>query len=60
MMPSDADACLYARYKNGKLELIMCIYVDEILISTTKNETLKGANENLRNRFDMQNMGSVK
>lgn len=59
MNPIDTYACLYTRHKGKYLELIIIIYVDDILLLTRNDDTFRKANHELNSRFDMKYMGNV-
>lgn len=56
--PFEADDCLYTRYEEDILEIIIMIYVDDINIMTRKTDTIMRANEELNKRFHMKDMGT--
>lgn len=57
---SDADFCLYTRYKNKKLELAITVYVENILLLSKDDSAFPKAKEAMKKRFEMKNLGSVK
>lgn len=60
MTPTEADPCLYVRSKERRLDLVILIYVDDILIMGVENETLNNAKTVLGAKFKMNDMGGVK
>lgn len=60
MKSSDSDSCLYTRYKKGKLDLVIMIYVDDILLMSKKCGTLTRAKFVLGKRFEMKDLGTIK
>lgn len=59
MDPFIADKCLYTRYNEGTLELVILIYVDDILIMAADPNVLSRTKEILNRRFQMTDMGNV-
>lgn len=60
MSSSDADTCLYTRYNEHKLELIIMIYVDYIIIITDSNKIFHKAKARLNDGFDMLDLGKIR
>ena len=53
---NECDKCVYV--KNTKHEfVIICLYVDDILIMGSNNEVIKTTNEMFNNKFDMKDLG---
>lgn len=60
MKPSEADRCLYKMTRNGKLELEIIVYVDDILLMASVPDTLTNAKYVLQKKFKMTEMALVK
>lgn len=60
MIPNVADCFLYTLYKKGKLDMVMMVYVYDILLMSNKDETLSLAKEVMSSRFKMKDLGIVK
>lgn len=57
MKPSGTDRCMYKRYKNGKLKIVILVYVDDMLLMATDMNTLENAKNTLKRKFKMKDMG---
>ena len=53
---NEADKCVYYRYGGGK-GVILCLYVDDILIFGTNLNLIKEVNDFLSNNFEMKDLG---
>jgi hypothetical protein len=53
-----ADRCLYYRYGGGE-RVIMCLYVDDILIFGTNINVIKEVKDFLSKNFDMKDLGEA-
>jgi hypothetical protein len=53
---NEADKCVYYRYGRGE-GVILCLYVDDILIFGTSLDVIKGVKEFLSNNFEMEDLG---
>jgi hypothetical protein len=51
-----ADKCVYYRYGGGE-GVILCLYVDEILILRTSLDVIKDTKDFLSNNFEMKDLG---
>jgi hypothetical protein len=52
---NEADKCVYYRYGGGE-EVILCMYVDDILILGTSLEVIKETKDFLSNNFEMKDL----
>ena len=55
---NEADKCVYYRYGGGE-GVILCLYVDDILIFGTSLDVIKGVKEFLCNNFVMKDLGEA-
>jgi hypothetical protein len=55
---NDAGKCVYYRY-GGDEGVIMCLYIDDILIFGTSLDVIKRVKEFLSNNFEMKDMGEA-
>jgi hypothetical protein len=52
---NEADKCVYYRYGGGE-EVILCLYVDDILIFGSSLKVIKEMKEFLSNNFEMKDL----
>jgi hypothetical protein len=55
---NEADKCVYYRYGGGK-GVILCLYVDDILILGTSLDVIKETKDFLSNNFEMKDLGET-
>jgi hypothetical protein len=55
---NEADKCVYYRHGGGE-GVIMCLYVDEILIFGTSLELIKEVKDFLSQKFEMKDLGEA-
>jgi hypothetical protein len=55
---NEADKCVYYWYGRGK-GVILCLYVDDILILGTSLDVIKETKDFLSNNFDMKDLGEA-
>jgi hypothetical protein len=55
---NEANKCVYNRY-GGAEGVILCLYVDDILIFGTSLNTIKEVKEFLSQSFEMKDMGEA-
>jgi hypothetical protein len=55
---NEADKCVYYRYGGGE-GVILCPYVDDILIFGTSLELIKGVKDFLSQKFEMKDLGEA-
>jgi hypothetical protein len=55
---NEADKCVYYRYGGGK-GVILCLYVDDILIFGTSLELIKEVQDFLSQKFEMKGLGKL-
>jgi hypothetical protein len=55
---NEADKCVYYHYGGGK-GVILCLYVDDILIFGTSLELIKEAKDCLSQKFEMEDLGEA-
>jgi hypothetical protein len=55
---NEADTCVYYRYGGGK-GVILCLYVDDILIFGTNLNVIKEVKDLLSNNFEMKDLGEA-
>jgi hypothetical protein len=55
---NEADKCVYCRYGGGK-GVILCLYVDDILIFGTNLDVIKEVMDFLSNNFEMKDLGVI-
>jgi hypothetical protein len=53
---NEADKCVYYRYGGGE-GVILCLYVDDILIFGTRLNAIKEVKEFLSQSFEMKDLG---
>jgi hypothetical protein len=53
---NEADKCVYYRY-GGSEGVILCLYVDDILILGTSLDVIKETKDFLSNNFEMKDLG---
>jgi hypothetical protein len=56
---SVADPCIFIRRHNGKLDII-ALYVDDLLIGCSDDDTLAELKSNLHTQFRMKDLGTAK
>ncbi len=52
----ESDKCVYSKFANGK-GVIICLYVDDMLILGTDLESINNTKSFLSSKFDMKDMG---
>ena len=55
---NEADKCVYYRYGGGE-GVILCLYVDDILIFGTGLDVIKEVKDFLSNNFEMKDLGEA-
>jgi hypothetical protein len=55
---NDADKCVYYRYGGGE-RVILCLYVEDILIFGTSLELIKEVKDFLSQKFEMKDLGEA-
>jgi hypothetical protein len=55
---NEADKCVYFRYGGGE-GLILCLYVDDILILGTSLDVIKETKDFLSNNFELKDLGEA-
>jgi hypothetical protein len=55
---NEADKCVYHQYGGGE-GVILCLYVDDILILGTSLDVIKETKDFLSNNFEMKDLGEV-
>jgi hypothetical protein len=55
---NEADKCVYYRYGGGN-GVILCLYVDDILIFENNIEVIKEVKEFISNNFEMEDLGEA-
>jgi hypothetical protein len=55
---NEADKCVYYRYGGGE-GVILCLYVDDILILGTSLDVIKESKDFLSNNFEMKDLGEA-
>jgi hypothetical protein len=55
---NEADKCVYYRYGGGE-GVILCLYVDDILILGTSLDVIKETKYFLSNNFEMKDLGEA-
>lgn len=60
MKPSEAGRYLYATLKNGILELVIIVYVDDMLVISSYPDTLIKVKDVLQKKFKLTDLGVVK
>jgi hypothetical protein len=55
---NEADKCVYYRYGGGK-GVILCVYVDDILIFGMSLELIKEVKDFLSQKFEMKDLGEA-
>jgi hypothetical protein len=55
---NEADTCVYYRYGGGE-GVILCLYVDDILIFGTNLNVIKEVKDLLSNNFEMKDLGEA-
>ena len=55
---NEADKCVYYRYGGGE-GVILCLYVDDILICGSSLKVIEEVKEFLSNNFEMKDLGEV-
>ena len=53
---NECDKCVYVK-NNERGFVIICLYVDDILIMESNNEVIKTTKEMFNNKFDMKDLG---
>ena len=56
---SDGDSCVYVIVTNDKLDGMILIWVDDILIATAHKKLLKRMKDHLKGKFKMKDMGKI-
>ncbi|XP_062710187.1 uncharacterized protein LOC134288667 [Aedes albopictus] len=57
--PSEADPCLYVRRRSKSIAYIL-LYVDDMLIATRREHEFPTIFQELRQKFEVANLGDVK
>lgn len=55
---NDADRCVYSKFSNNS-GVIICLYVDDMLIMGTNISVVKSTKKFLTSKFDMKDMGEA-
>ena len=55
---NESNKCIYSKFNKGK-DVIICLYVDDMLIFETDLEQVKFTKTLLSNTFDMKDMGET-
>ena len=55
---NDVDKCIYNKYENNT-SVVICLYVDDMLIFGTSLEVLCETKKFLGSKFDMKDLGKV-
>jgi hypothetical protein len=55
---NEADKCVYYRYGGGE-GVILCLYVDDILILGTNIDMIKDTKDFMYNNFEMKDLGEA-
>jgi hypothetical protein len=55
---NEADKCVYYRYDGGN-GVILCLYVDDILIFGNNVDVIKEVKDFLSNNFEMKDLGEA-
>ena len=55
---NECDKCVYIKY-TANCYVIVCLYVDDILIIGSNNDIIKATKRMLTNEFDMKDLGVV-
>ena len=55
---NEADTCVYYQYGGGE-GVILCLYVDDILIFGTSLNVIKEVKDLLSNNFEMKDLGEA-
>ena len=55
---NESDKCIYSKFENGK-GVIICLYVDDMLIFGTDLEQVEETKKFLSNNFEMKDMGGA-
>ena len=55
---NEADKCVYYRYGGGN-GVILCLYVDDILIFGNNIDVIKEVKDFLSNNFEMKDLGEA-
>jgi hypothetical protein len=55
---NEADKCVYYRFGGGE-GVILCLYVDDILIFGTSLDVIKEVKDFLSSKFEMKDLGEV-
>ena len=53
---NECDKCVYVKSTNDS-HVIVCLYVDDMLIMGTSNNIINSTKKMLRSKFDMKNLG---
>ena len=55
---NEADTCVYYRYGGGEV-IMLCLYVDDILIFRSNLNVIEEVKKLLSSNFDMKDLGEV-
>ena len=55
---NDVDKCIYSKYENNT-SVVICLYVDDMLIFGTSLEVVCETKKFLGSKFDMKDLGKV-
>lgn len=55
--PLDSDICLFKHYP---LDILVVLYVDDLLIAATTTALIDGIRDGLKREFDIKELGKVK
>ena len=57
--PCITDPCVYVLLLGGHTALVMCLYVDDVVIASTKDEYADKLATQLKNKYEMQDLGEL-
>ena len=55
-----SDHCVYFKRLDGERYIILCLYVDDMLVVGSNMDHIKGSKEQLAHAFSMKDLGTKK
>ena len=59
MKKSTADPCVFCKVVDGEVTLIVCVYVDDLVVTAKDKETFDGFYAQLKEGFPLSDMGDL-
>ena len=56
---NDSDKCIYSKFDDNLNGVIVCFYMDDMLILGTNVDVIRGTKQFLSSKFDMKDLGEA-